>query len=460
MSINPSLFTDHLLIYLTKSKLIQTGQHVLVAVSGGSDSMALLYALVNLQEKFDLTLTVGHINHNLRKSAASDEKFVNDICNKLDIQFRSDLLNPPAEKFASGLEEWARIERYASLQNIRNEVKADLIATAHHGNDQVETILFRLARGTGIMGLSGIKDSYDCIIRPFLPFSKSIIMDYVESENIPFIEDETNADLHRSRNFIRHRVVEDWESETPGLVKNFYRMSQHSNELFNSLNDLISPLAAAIVKRKSEGILQILKSDLDKYSTYLKIMLITNALSGKIAERWTLSQWESAKLFILSSTTGSMHILPNNWIILNDRDNWIIRRSMPHISNPISIAIDQTINLDGFTFSVKRSDRQNYKKNDQTCELIDFEKIENKKLVIRTWRKGDSFRPLGMQGTKKISDFLIDRKLDRFSKIKQLLLTADEEIVWVCGQQISDSVKITEKTNNFVELSLNPMVGG
>lgn len=460
MPISPGSFTDQLSIHITKTKLIQQGQHIMIAVSGGSDSMALLYAMITLQKKMDLILSVGHVNHNLRESASSDEEFVKSICKKSGIKFYSEHLNPSEVKFESGLEEWARTERYKSLQYLRKKIKANLIATAHHGNDQVETILFRLARGTGVMGLSGIMSNYDNIIRPFLPFPKITIMDYVVHEDIPFLEDETNTDLSRPRNFIRHRVVKNWEIDTPGLTKNFYRMSQHSDELFQSVNELINPIIEIIVKRVSESVIHISKPELDKYSVYLRILIINNAISGKIKARWRLGQWEKAKKFISSSKTGSMHILPNNWIILNDRENWIIRRSLPQISRPIIVKLDQDIDVDGFTLSVKRSDEEKIQKDGLSSELIDFEKIDNKKLVLRTWKKGDSFRPLGMQGTKKISDFLIDRKLDRFSKMNQLVLTADKEIVWVCGQQISDSVKITNNTKYFVELSLSPKVGG
>ncbi|MEE9190846.1 MAG: tRNA lysidine(34) synthetase TilS [Candidatus Neomarinimicrobiota bacterium] len=442
---------------LKQFRLVNNNQRILVACSGGSDSMALLYAFYHIQEDFHLELTAGHVNHHLRVDSDDDQEVVIDACKKLNINFVIDELFPDDTKFADGMEAWAREKRYAILEKMRKKSGAHLIATAHHGNDQVETILFRLSRGTGIQGTSGIRRRRDNIIRPLLSFSKREILDFVNSYNIQWVEDPTNLDEERPRNFLRNKIIPDWEKKVPGLIATFEKFSENSDETFEALNTLISEFIVKYVDSSDKEQYRISKQSTAKFSPYLKSLIIKQ-LSTANNIQWSHHIWDGIKIFFKKSSTGNMLPIKNGWIILNDRNDWILRKELPVISEPIIVEFDKDHIISDFIFKATRVKSYDHSPENNLHEFIDGDVIKGNKLKLRTWDHGDKFSPLGMKGHKKVSDLLTDIKMDRFSKMRQLVLCANEEIIWVCGVRISQSVRITNKTTHYVELSIVPRV--
>ncbi len=198
---------------------------MIAAVSGGRDSMALLHVLRSLEKPMELTIYAGHVNHCLRESSDDDAAFVERKSNDLGIPFLYAELDPNKKKKSKSPEEWAREERYKALQEILKSINGDCIATAHHANDQAETVLFRLQQKSGIDGLRGIHEKRGNIIRPFLPFKRRDIDIYIENHSISFIEDKTNragtSILNRPENsrFIPRRFLHCRRSSSPELSK-------------------------------------------------------------------------------------------------------------------------------------------------------------------------------------------------------------------------------------------------
>jgi tRNA(Ile)-lysidine synthase len=442
---------------LKKFQLVENNQHILIACSGGADSMALLYAFYHIRRDFHLELTVGHVNHHFRADSGDDQGLVIDTCDNLNINCLTDEIFPDDTKFADGKEAWARKNRYKILEKMRKISGADLIATAHHGNDQVETVLFRLSRGTGILGTSAIRHRRDNIIRPLLSFSKKEILDFINTLNINWIEDPTNLDERLPRNFLRHKIIPAWEKKNPGLIAAFEKFCENSNETFEALHSLIGEFIVNHVDSSDKEQYRISKQSTDKFSPYLKSLIIKQ-LSKTDDVQWSHHVWDCIKNFFKKSSTGNMLPIQNGWIVLNDRNDWIVRKELPIISKPIIVEIDKEHIISDFIFSATRVKSNDHYQANNLHEFIDGDVIEGSELKLRTWNHGDQFSPLGMKGHKKISDILTDIKMDRFSKMRQLVLCANEEIIWVCGVRISQSVRITNKTTHYVELSIVPKV--
>ena len=206
-------FEKSLLNSITKIGYDKSNHNIIIAVSGGKDSMALLHAMIKLNHLLKLNLIAVHINHHIRKNSTTDELFVKEFCDLNNVEIIVDHLDPNRKLKNISSEEWGREFRYKSLYRISSNFDSCLIMTAHHGNDQIETILFHLSQGAGVSGLRGIHSKRDRLIRPLLSFSKNKIDNYIEDIEIPWIDDQSNSDLSIPRNFLRHKIVLSWEKE-------------------------------------------------------------------------------------------------------------------------------------------------------------------------------------------------------------------------------------------------------
>ena len=201
---------------------LKENDRVLVSVSGGVDSVALL-VLLNELDLFQLIMV--HINHKLRKESDSDEQFVRDMSRDLNIPFRSKSLDPKSKPRKQSLEEWGREERYSFLKNTLTKDKGHWVMTAHHANDQAETILMNLSRKSGVAGLRGISKEKDKVLRPLLNFTKTDILNFSKETGLLFQQDKTNYDNTMPRNFLRNKILDTWENEFPEVIQGISRSS-------------------------------------------------------------------------------------------------------------------------------------------------------------------------------------------------------------------------------------------
>ncbi len=422
---------------------------IIVSVSGGVDSIVLLTLLVEVN---DFQLIVAHINHNLRDDSESDEKFVKDLSKKLNLPFYCRSLKPDSRDKKYSLEEWARLERYAFLEDTFNKEKGDWIMTAHHANDQSETILMNLTRKSGIAGLRGIARQKNKILRPMIDISKRDIRDFSDRIELSFKEDKSNLNKAIPRNFLRHEILKPWENRFPEVIASILKSSNYFNEWSDGLDNLISRFIIPSLKI-SNNTIEIPIDLLNTLPSIVKIRLI-RLLSLSYEEQWSKHSLDMLNQFLSKSSIGDIFVLENGWRLLYDRNFIKIQKNRNTVNNiPVKLKLDTPIIYNHYKYELNLENQSTKDIKTSNYEVVDWGKLIDRKLEIRCWRKGDVFQPLGMKGHQKISDFLINEKVDCLEKENQSVLTADGEIIWVCGKRLSNTVKITRATNEVAVLS-------
>ena len=444
--------------HLIESNLIKPNDKIVVAVSGGMDSMFLLYMLIELDKIWDIEIVIGHINHNIRPNSIYDEQFVIKQGKKLHIPVIVKQLNYKDKNHGESIEAWARVSRYTQLELIRKEQNFDKIVTGHHSNDQIETMLQRISEKSGIGGLRGIHKQRGRVIRPILTIAKSDIEKVVSDLRIKYVEDETNNILEIPRNYFRHQIIPQWESLYHNLGKSFQSICDSAVENQTIIDYFIEELENKIVTEEDTLSNNVIKrinlNSFEKLPGMVKVLLIRQIL-GKYP--WRKYQWNEIDKILKSTKVGKVYNF-DDFEILKDRQDWIIRYKFKVNLKPIIVQLDKAVRCGEFVFNVRKVKKYSFTDN-PNIEIINGDEIINKKLVLRSWEDGDAFQPLGMQGKKKISDFLTDEKINQFDKENQLVLTANDEIIWLCGRRISENVKIDKETKRYLELSMNTNVG-
>ena len=445
--------------HLVESMLIKPNDKIVVAVSGGMDSMFLLYMLIKLQKMWELKLVIGHVNHNIRPHSINDEEFVIRQGEELGIPVIVKQLDYNEKKSGESTEKWARDNRYTQLELIRKEQNFDKIATGHHSNDQIETILQRISEKSGIGGLRGIHKQYKGIIRPILTVTKADIVKMANYLQIKYVDDETNSNIEIPRNYFRYQIIPQWESFYSNLGKSFQSICDSALENQSIIDYFIAELEKNIVTEDSEtlskkSVRRINLNSFEKLPEPVKILLIKHIL-GKYP--WRKYHWNEIAQIIRSAKVGKVYSF-NDFEILKDRQDWLIRHKFKVNLEPIIVQFNKTICYGEYSFKVRKVRKYSITDN-PNIEIINEDAVINKKLMLRHWQDGDVFRPLGMQGEKKVSDFLIDEKIDQYEKEKQIVLTANDKIIWLCGRRISETIKINKDTKHYLELSMDANVG-
>ena len=442
MSISNKSFSASLFSIVEKNKKL------LIAISGGIDSEILLdlciknIALANIH--------AIHINHNLTLQAKKYEHFVRRNCFEKNIP-----LTVVSEKRNSingeSMEMWGRKIRYKNIYQSLIELNFAYALTAHHASDNLETVLMNLDRGCYVKGLRGIAPKNGKIIRPLLKYKKSDIISYANKNKIDFIHDLSNDDIAMKRNYIRKKLEPSLARKNSPLIERFREISKSAQKAIKRENVLMK-LIANNVRNEKDYPFFLRDQELASFNNYFKIRLIKE-LIGEQDLSWSRHKQNSLKSFIYKSITGSKFEINKKWILLRDRTKWILYINK-HKKIKINIDGFGTHNFAGTFFSFKKTNKRSFNR-DANIELIDLDIIKNKNIQIRNWTNGDKFQPLGMNGNKKVSDYLIDKKVDGYTKQRQLVVTANDEIVWLCGQIISNKFKITNRTSNMLELSMN-----
>ena len=453
---NKHLLKNHHLLKKFKSNIesfpyLEENDRVLVSVSGGVDSVALL-VLLNELDLFRL-ITV-HINHKLRHESDFDEQFVRDMSRDLNIPFRSKSLDLKSKPRKQSIEEWGREERYSFLKTILIKDKGRWIMTAHHANDQAETILMNLSRKSGVTGLRGISKENDKVLRPFLDFTKTDILNFSKEIGLLFREDKTNHDNTIPRNFLRNKILETWENEFPEVIHGISRSSNLFCEWSEGLDYMISKFIVSGLKVGDKKFVISYKL-IKPIPSIVKIRLI-QLITDSTNSQWSKHHMSMLLQFLDKSKSGDFYMLSNGWRLLRDRGSIKVQSPYDHVNDEaVVLERDTPTNFNSYRYEVNLQNnfkKKNYNKN---CEIVDWGKLKNKTLKLRLWKQGDTFQPLGMKGHQKISDFLINQKVDCIDKESQSVLTANGKIVWVCGKRISNWVRITQNTNQIAVLSRN-----
>ena len=443
-------FTDKIFTHFNFLLNKKKKDKFILSVSGGGDSVLLLYLFCKYFESDTKRLIIAHVNHNLRKDSNVDENFVSMLGEKLKIETHIKKLDPNTILKSDSTESWARRYRYDFLNIIMKKVKAKWVVTGHHGNDQAETVLMNISEKTGLFGLGGMKEINNNVIRPLLPYTKVQLLEVLRKYSIPFLEDSTNTNNDHKRNFIRNNVIAPWLKRDNDLIESISSTIRNFKDWQDSLiyfvNDFINN--NVIKNKKNEYFID--KISFNKVPPFVRIcvlQVLTNTI-GSLRK----PQIENIKEFLSNDSIGNRCYAIKQFILLNDRNSLIINRNKLKKTLPIKLKIGRDYNFDNYVYKVSEYSKDVKFSDNYDDELIDLAPIKNKKLVLRYWSSGDRFKPLGMNGTQKISDYLINNKLNSFEKDEQTVLTADNQIIWVCGQRIDDSVKVSVNTENIIRI--------
>lgn len=448
---------EQVVSFIKEHKLIPPGSKLLVGFSGGPDSLFLLHFLIKFERLLNIRISAAHVNHNLRgRESLRDEIFCSDFCkqNEIPVSVSSVDVKSYAQKNKLSVEQAARILRYQFFNSVCREQDLDLVVTAHTRNDNAETVLLNLIKGTGITGLGGIPVKRENIIRPLLCLEKSTIIEYLKKQNLKFRLDKSNLLDDYQRNFVRNRIIPEIIKINPNFSGNVLNMSFLLRN-FNSELDVFIEQTIKEFTRQSVHSLMIKTSLFQKRGEYIAGMVIRRSIDGAFGKQ--LSYLHSKKIFsLLEKQTGSMLQLPGALSAIREREFIQIALITKNDFSAADILIGKKISLDNRTFYSRMVSKGKalISPEDNTVEFIDSEKIVGNSFVIRRWLPGDSFHPIGMKGRKKVSDFLTNAKVPADKKKHALVLLNNNKIVWLVGFRLDDRFKITNNTKKFIKISI------
>lgn len=448
--------------HIRKHSLLQSGDSVLTAVSGGVDSVVMLDVLLSLRDQWNLTVAVAHFNHQLRgEESEGDEEFVRDLAHRHKVECFVEKADTSAEatRRRRSLQAAARDLRYEFFGRLRDTHGFTRAATAHNADDNAETILLNLARGAGVRGLSGIPILREegHIVRPLLGVTREEIETYAKERALTFRTDSSNVEDHYTRNFLRHSIVPLLKDRVnPNLTATLSRTA----ELFRDLDAFLSEKTGQILSKiveKNDGVEVVVRiHELKSLPLYLQdhgLLLIAQEFTKGDVDFSTVK----SLLNLTVAETGSTYALTEACIVVRDRDRLVFRHALEHAPFVYRIEPDRAYQFDRFRFSSVTTDSFRPHGNGMV-EFIDADRLGSS-LVLRTWAEGDWFYPLGMDGKKKLSDFFVDAKIPLYEKHSIPVLESDGSIVWVCGKRIDNRFKVGETTKRILKLEYVPSSG-
>jgi tRNA(Ile)-lysidine synthase len=419
---------------------------ILCAVSGGIDSTVMLHVLHEL----DMDCVVAHCNFHLRSEDSNlDQQFVCNLAKKLEyICITQDFdTEQYAKQNGISIQMAARDLRYAFFYDAAEKNNCDYIALAHNADDQVETVLTNLIRGTGVRGLTGMSSVKNKLFRPLLGITRDEIERFAKENYIEYRTDITNAQTKYSRNKLRHKVIPLLEEINPAAKSNVLNSVKYLSDTELIMQEFVKSVYNKCVFFKDDLII-IELPELSKFpaiETILFEMLIKLEIPKVLAVD---------SINLLNAQSGRFCEFLNIRI-LKDRDVLIIdKKYNPQKTNIVIDNINSISKIDKIGFITKIVDYNNYYKLNKDTQIacLDFDKIVFP-ITVRNWEEGDKFKPLGMKHFKKISDFLTDMKLSVFEKDRILVFCSNSDIFWVSGLRIDDRFKIDENTKRVVEIT-------
>ncbi len=444
---------------ITEHELLRPGDSVLTAFSGGPDSVALLHLLARLRRSMKINLAAVYIDHRIRVKAVKKEiAFCQRMCDALrvDLTLVTEDIPALAVRRKRGVEETARWFRYQVFEQIARDDGYDRIAVGHHSDDQVETIFFRLIRGTGRQGLLGMPVVRGRIIRPLLYVSRREILDYLREKNLGYCEDHTNRSLKYSRNFIRHKLLPAVrERLNPQVDAALLNLAETLGEEEKYLEAVTRKVARKTVG-ESPG--EKIELDLKSFSTYdmwvrrrlLRYCLGMSCREGLMPDRQVVERLD--RLAEVGSGTISLPgkiraaVIGHKLVFIGSGRGPFSHSLVP--GNTLKLPWPRLII--GSRLAA-RSRTRVVKQPRARKVFLDWDKLAGP-LSVRSIRPGDRFRPLGMRGRKKIGDYLTDRKVPREYRDEIPVVCDREGIVWLMGYELADRVKIDDKTRKVLTI--------
>lgn len=432
--------------YIEKNNLISKDQLILLGVSGGADSVALLRILLALGYR----CVAVHCNFHLRAEESNrDQQFVEQLCSRLGVKLEIcsyDTISYAAEKKIS-IEMAARELRYADFERLRQEYNANSIAVAHHRDDSVETLLMNLMRGTGIRGLTGIKPKNGNIIRPLLPLQRLEIEEYLKSIGQDYVTDSTNLEADYTRNKIRLHLLPLMRAINPNTDKSIESTALHLQQAYLIYNDAVQKAIADVVKREDE----VLIIDTDA----LLATASPSAILYEILSGYGYNEQQVSDIMESLDAESGRRFTSAGYLLYKERNRLILMKN-DDVDFCVAVDLNTTDNVmlpDGRTLRFEFRDGDAEIVRDSAVATLDADKVGNS-LTVRVWQQGDSFIPFGMKGRKLLSDYMTDRKFSITKKRNQCVVCNDCALVWVVGERSDNRYRITKDTVRQLVISV------
>ena len=427
---------------------------ILVALSGGADSVCLLHCLITLADEFKLTICAAHVNHMLRGAEATrDENFAKNLCKKYSIPFYCERFNVKeiAEKNKQSIEEAGRDVRYSYFELLRAANSILFIATAHHADDNIETVVMRFVRGSGIHGLSGIPFMNNRhVIRPLLNISKSDILNYINDNGLTYVTDSSNESCEYHRNKIRNVLIPELEQLNPGFKQSLVRNISLYSDTDRYIQEVVQSRFKALATVKKQYIYFLIK-DLNSEPDIIKHHLLSLSIQ-KLADGFTP---DSARIFdierCLSQKNSAVSIGQGISAYVAYNKLYIIKESLADETKYSLNLNGETHILNTGTFICRKVSDFNMKK-DRNIVYLNGNALKNKSLYVRFRKDGDYFYPTGFGHKKNLQDFFVDNKVPRFLRDKIPLVLADDDIAWVCANRADERFIAKNKESEIFEI--------
>lgn len=422
------------------------GQKILLAVSGGVDSMV----MAHLFRQAGISIAVAHCNFQLRGAEANkDEELVSKWCKDHEVPFYNIRFDTKkyVEEWKKGIQETARILRYEWLDTIRQQTGCARIATAHHADDNAETFLINLLKGTGIRGLHGIPPINGLIIRPLLFAAKEDIRAFATAHDIPYREDASNATDAYLRNAVRHHVIPLLDEHFPGVVgrlnESIYRFSD-AELLYNKA-----------IEQERKKLLN--KRGNDIYIPIKKLRQRTplETICYELFQAYGFTSAQVPHIIALFESESGHYIESTTHKLIHDRDFLIVTTIPTHSADHIVIeGAPCVIETPEYKLHFSVEKKPAVISPDANIAYIDMRRIVFP-IRLRRWRRGDYFYPLGMNmKKKKLSNFFIDQKVPLHEKERIWVLESDKRIGWIAGMRLDERFKITDATEKVLKIEL------
>ena len=436
-------FKNHInqnLSFLQNSKL-------LIAISGGVDSVVLAY----LCKESNYDFALAHCNFNLRGAESdADEQFIVKLAETLGVEVF--IQNFETEVYAKttkqSIQMAARQLRYDWFNDLIIQLNFDYILTAHHADDNLETFLINLTRGTGLSGLTGIPEINDAVVRPLLPFSRKEIEDYVKEHSITWREDSSNSSRKYLRNKLRHEVIPILKELNPQVLESF----KNTLENLNDTADIVDESLNAVAKR---AIVDIEESRISYKVSEFKKVNNPKAYLFEMFKNYGFTEWNDV-VGLLDAETGK-YVKSSTHILTKDRAHLVLsdmhdseQNEQPVLFREAEIFEDKTeTSIGTFRFT----EVYEISRSQKNMIFIDKDKLIFP-LKLRKWQTEDVFYPFGMKGKKRVSKYLKDEKLSLFEKENSWVLTSNNTIVWVVGKRADERFRVEKNTKTILKIEL------
>ncbi|MFH4965769.1 tRNA lysidine(34) synthetase TilS [Gaetbulibacter sp. M235] len=428
---------DTRLSFLKKSRL-------LLAISGGLDSVVLTHVCHQL----NLNIALAHCNFNLRGDESdADEDFVMQLAEDLDLEVFIESFDTKAyaEEHKLSIQMAARQLRYDWFEELSTQLKFDYILTAHHADDNLETFLINLTRGTGLDGLTGIPETNNSVVRPLLPFSRQVIEMYANQNKLKWREDSSNASTKYLRNKLRHDVIPVLKEINPQLLQNFQTTLSNLNDTADIVEERLQKVFKIAVDVNNEKGIKFKIPEFKKLKN-------PKAYLHEFLKDYGFAEWNDV-VNLLDAQSGKQ-VFSSTHRLLKDRDSLILTDINSEENQQIVLISEDNKNIQTPIGTLHFEEVSTMETVNSNIIYLDKDKLKFP-LLVRKWQEGDFFYPLGMQGKKKLSKYFKDEKFSLVDKENAWLLVSGDAIVWVIGKRPDNRFKVNESTQQILKIEFS-----